>query len=94
MLVQKQVWLPEEEFHKYAGKSAPISLLGYHIIQRKRRPRRDTRSDRTAPPVALPHIPGGKEALIPVHQEALQKIDKKNKQVMVSLPEGLLDIFR
>ena len=31
-LVQKQVWLPEEEFHKYAGKSAPISLLGYHII--------------------------------------------------------------
>src|SRR5687767_8708064 len=31
-LMQKQVWLDEEEFHKHAGKSAPISLLGYHII--------------------------------------------------------------
>ena len=32
-LVQKQVWLVEEEFHKYAGKSAPISLLGFHMIE-------------------------------------------------------------
>ncbi len=31
-LVQKQVWLPEVEFHKYTGTSAPISMLGYHII--------------------------------------------------------------
>src|SRR5687767_14061909 len=31
-LVQKQVWLAEAEFHKYAGKSAPISLLGFHIV--------------------------------------------------------------
>ena len=36
----------------------------------------------------------GKEALIPVHQETLQKIDKKNRQVLVDLPDGLLDIFR
>jgi 16S rRNA processing protein RimM len=36
----------------------------------------------------------GKEALIPVHQETLQKIDKQGKRVMVELPDGLLDIFR
>src|SRR4051812_2241651 len=29
IILQKEVWLVEEEFHKYAGKSAPISLLGY-----------------------------------------------------------------
>ncbi|MBU3715061.1 MAG: 16S rRNA processing protein RimM, partial [Ferruginibacter sp.] len=35
----------------------------------------------------------GKEALIPMHEENLLKIDKKKKQVIVQLPEGLLDIY-
>jgi len=35
----------------------------------------------------------GKEALIPVHEDFLLKIDKKKKQVHVELPEGLLDIY-
>src|SRR2546429_4547330 len=29
-LTQKQVWLTEENFTRYAAKSAAISLLGYH----------------------------------------------------------------
>ena len=33
-IIQKQVWLVEEEFHKHAGKSAPISFLGFHIIDK------------------------------------------------------------
>ena len=35
----------------------------------------------------------GKEALIPIHEESLVKIDKKNKIVVVNLPDGLLDVF-
>src|SRR5689334_10844781 len=31
-LLQRQAWLPETEFAKYAAKSSPISLLGFHII--------------------------------------------------------------
>jgi 16S rRNA processing protein RimM len=93
-LVQKQVWLPEEEFHKYAGKSAPISLLGYHIIHE------NTDLGEILEVIEQPHqllcriSLEGKEALIPVHEETLQKIDKKSKRVVVDLPEGLLDIFR
>jgi 16S rRNA processing protein RimM len=93
-LVQKQVWLPEEEFHKYAGKSAPISLLGYHIIHE------NTDLGEILEVIEQPHqllcriSLEGKEALIPVHEETLQKIDKKSKRVLVDLPEGLLDIFR
>src|SRR5687767_10498797 len=34
-LLQKQAWLTEEEFAKHAGKSAPISLVGYHVIHEK-----------------------------------------------------------
>ena len=36
----------------------------------------------------------GKEALIPIHGESLDKIDQKNRKVYVTLPDGLLDIYR
>jgi len=92
--IHKQVWLTEEEFHRYAGKSAPISLLGYHIVNEK-----DDLGE-ILEVIEQPHqllcriSLDGKEALIPVHQDSLEKIDKKNKLVIVSLPEGLLDIYR
>jgi len=94
ILVTKQVWLPEEDFHKYAAKSAPISLLGYHIIND------NTDLGEILEVIEQPHqllcriSLEGKEALIPVHPETLQKIDKKSKRVIVVLPDGLLDIFR
>src|SRR5215210_1333150 len=31
-LTQKEVWLVKSDFDKYAGKSSPISLLGYTMI--------------------------------------------------------------
>ncbi len=76
------------------AKSAPISLLGYHIIHD------NTDLGEILEVIEQPHqvlcriLLEGKEALIPVHQETLQKIDKKNKQVLLDLPDGLLDIFR
>jgi 16S rRNA processing protein RimM len=35
----------------------------------------------------------GKEVLIPLHEASLKKIDHKKNQVLVELPEGLLDIY-
>ena len=92
-LVQKEVWLTEEEFHKYARSTAPISFLGYHII--------DQGNDlgEILEIIEQPHQLlcridlKGKEALIPVHQETLIKIDKRKKQVIVELPDGLLEVF-
>lgn len=92
-LVQKQVWLVEEEFHKYAGKSAPISLLGFHMVQD------DEDLGEILEVIEQPHQLlcridwKGKEALIPLHEETLQNIDKKKKIVRVTLPDGLLDVF-
>jgi len=36
----------------------------------------------------------GKEALIPIHEDSLEKVDKKNRRVYVNLPDGLLDIYK
>jgi 16S rRNA processing protein RimM len=92
-LIQKQVWLVEEEFHKHAGKSAPVSLLGFHIVEN------GEDLGEILEVIEQPHQLlcridwKGKEALIPIHEETLVKIDKKKKTVLVNLPEGLLDVF-
>ena len=91
--LQKQVWLKEEDFHQFAGKSAPISLLGFHILDNGRDIGEVTEVIEQPHQLLCQVFINGKEALIPVHEETLQKIDKKKKQVHVILPEGLLDIF-
>ena len=91
--MQKQVWLSEEEFHKYTSKSSPISLLGFHII--------DDGKDlgEILEIIEQPHQLlcridwKGKEALIPLHEQFLLKVDKKKKQVVVELPDGLMEVF-
>jgi len=93
-LIQKQVWLAEEAFHKYAAKSAPISLLGFHIVQDQEDLGEILEVIEQPNQLLCSILLNGKEALIPVHEDTLLKIDKKKKQVFVNLPEGLLDIFR
>ena len=93
-LRQKEVWFTEEAFQKYSAKSSIMSLLGFHLI--------DEGVDRgpileiiEQPHQMLARIDlQGKEALVPLHQETLQKIDKKKKHVHVVLPDGLLDVYR
>ena len=91
----KPVWLLDADFRKLAGKDAPISLLGYEVI---------TDEDENFGPIEevieQPHqvllrvTLEGNEALIPLHAETLDKIDRVAQKVYVTLPDGLLDIYR
>ncbi|UAY51612.1 ribosome maturation factor RimM [Ferruginibacter albus] len=92
-LVAKEVWLLEEDFTKYSSKSAPISFLGYNLI--------DGKNDlgKILEVIEQPHqilctlSINDKEVLIPLHEDSLEKIDKKNRKIYVALPDGLLDIY-
>ena len=91
--VQKQVWLKQEDFEKVAGKKSIIGLLGFTIID-------DGSTIGTVEEVIeQPHqvllrtTYNNKEAYIPLHEETLLKIDRKKKEVLVVLPDGLLDIY-
>lgn len=92
-LIKKQVWLPEKEFQKYAAASAPVSLLGYKIINE------GEELGEVLEVIEQPHQVlcriewKNKEALIPLHDQTMEKIDKKKKEIHVTLPEGLLDIY-
>jgi 16S rRNA processing protein RimM len=93
-ILQKEVWLSEEDFEQFAGHSAPISLVGFHLWQA------DEDLGEILEVIEQPHQVlckidlNGKEALIPVHEASLRKVDKKKKQVHVVLPDGLLDVYR
>lgn len=94
-LTPKEVWLVEDDFKKFAAKSSPISLLGFTLVDDEGR-----EIGEIIEVIEQPHqvlctvMVDGKEALIPVHGESLEKIDKKNKKVHVIIPDGLLDIYR
>ena len=92
--IQKELWLTEEDFQKYAAKSSPISLLGYHMIEHGNDLGEILEVIEQNHQVLCRIDLEGKEALIPLHEQTLDRIDKKNKQVHVVLPEGLLDVFR
>ena len=94
-LTQKEAWLLEADFQQHAGKAAPISMLGFTLM--------DTDEERELGEILevieQPHqvlcriIVNDIEALIPIHEETLDKIDQKKKQVWVTLPDGLLAIY-
>lgn len=92
-LVQKEVWIPEEDFKKFAAKSSPINLLGFEVVEDKKT------LGTILEVIEQPHQLlcridiEGKEVLIPLHEDTIQKIDRKARQVIVSLPEGLLDVY-
>jgi 16S rRNA processing protein RimM len=92
-LVRREVWLKEADFKKFSRTTAPVSLLGFMLY------------DGAAPVgeiievMEMPHqllckvMYQNVEALIPLHEASLKKIDRRNKKVVVELPDGLLDIY-
>ncbi|MBI1780929.1 MAG: 16S rRNA processing protein RimM [Sphingobacteriales bacterium] len=93
-LTQKEVWLAEVDFKKFAAKSSPISLLGFHLINEGEDIGEILEVIEQPMQVLCKIMLNDNEALIPLHEETLQKVDKKKKEIHVILPEGLLDIYR
>jgi len=92
-LLKKEVWLDEPAFKKFAAKTSPISFLGFTIIDNKKE------LGEVLEVVEQPHqvlcrvVMDGKEVLVPVHENSIEKIDTKNRKLYVNLPEGLLDVY-
>jgi 16S rRNA processing protein RimM len=92
-LSQRETWMQETDFKTYAAKKAPASLLGYTIINY------EEILGEILEVIEQPHQllcrleMEGKEVLIPLHEEFLQKIDHRNRKVHVNLPEGLVELY-
>ena len=92
-LTQKNVWVTEENFKKLAAKSSPVNLLGYTVINEKNNLGKILEVMEQPHQLLFKLEINNKEALIPMNENTLKKIDHKKKQVIVELPEGLLEIY-
>ena len=91
--IQKEIWLPETDFKKFAAKTAPASLLGYTVIN-NHEPLGKILELIEQPHQLLCRLEiKSKEVLIPLHEETLKKVNHNKKEVLVELPEGLLEIY-
>lgn len=93
-LTPKEVWLIESDFKKMAASSSAIALLGFSIINEGEDLGEILEVIEQPHQVLCTIMLNGKEALIPIHEESLEKVDTKKRKVYVSLPDGLLDIYR
>ena len=93
-LIKNNVWLEENDFKRLAASSAPISLLGFMAVNEGEELGEILEVIEQPHQVLCKVLIDTKEALLPVHDETLQKIDKKNRRVYLNLPNGLLDIYR
>lgn len=92
-LIAKQAWLTEDDFRKQAGKQSAISLLGYMIVNEGEPIGAIEEVIEQPHQILLTINYKGNEALIPLHDETLTKLDHKKKEVHVTLPDGLLEIY-
>jgi len=92
-LAQKEVWITETDLKKFAAKSSPINLLGYTIIDKEKPLGQIIEVIEQAHQMLCKIELNKKEVLIPLNGDTLKKIDHKNKEVKVNLPDGLLEIY-
>ena len=91
--IKKNVWLTENDFFKNAAKSAPIALLGYLVVDNGKPLSKVEEVIEQPHQLLLRIVLNGKDVYIPIHEKTLNKIDKKNSEIHVTLPEGLLDVY-
>lgn len=93
LLTPKEVWMTQEDFGKFAASTAPISMLGYDLIDGQTNLGEIIEVIEQSHQILCAILYKGKEALIPVHEYNLLKMDPKNKKVYVEVPDGLLNIY-
>jgi 16S rRNA processing protein RimM len=91
--LRREVWLNEEEIQTHTHKNNPIGWVGYRILDQ---------GEDLGPILEVIEQPhqvlcrieiDTKEVLIPINEQTLLKVDHKNRMVLLSLPDGLLDVY-
>lgn len=93
-MLQKGVYLEEADFKAQAAGSAPLSLLGYQVEDSVQGLLGTIEEIIEMPHQVLAKVTyREKEMLLPLNEQTLLKVDKKQQLVRLELPDGLLDIY-
>ena len=95
-LIKKKVFLPLDQLPKLKGSCFYYhEIKGFIAIDQFEKKIGVIKSVNDSGPQALFMIDNnGTEILIPVHDNFIIKLDRKEKRIHLNLPDGLLEIFR
>ena len=93
-LMPGQVYLQEADFKQQTAASAPLALLGF-AVEDEQHGLLGTIEEVIEMPmqVLVKVFIRGKEALLPVNEQSLVKVDKKKQVVYLNLPDGLIELY-
>lgn len=92
-LVQKNLWLLQGDFRRIVATDSPVALLGYILINDGKRLGEIDEVIEQPHQVLLQIKMNDKDVFIPLHDETLTGIDHKRREVHVTLPAGLLEVY-
>ena len=92
-LLQKKVWLTKTDFENLVSASAPVNLIHFFVFNNKEKLGIVESVIAQPQQILLQITMNNKEVLIPINESTLKKIDRKKKEVHVSLPDGLLEVY-
>ncbi|MCW3461841.1 ribosome maturation factor RimM [Chitinophaga nivalis] len=93
-LMPGQVYLQEEDFKQQTASSAPLAMLGFAVEDKQHGLLGNIEEVIEMPmQVLIKVFIKGKEALLPVNEQSLIKVDKKNQVVYLDLPDGLIELY-
>lgn len=95
MMVRCNLFLPIDKLPKLSGNKFYFhEVVGFKVIDSKRGNIGKIESILDIHPQALFQISfKGKEILIPVVNEIIESVDRKNKTIFVDTPEGLIEMY-
>jgi len=94
-LIKKKIFLSLDLLPKLKGnKFYYHEVIGFKIIDKLKGVLGivENINDQTSQPL-FEVTDGKKNILVPLHDDLLIEIDRKNKSILVNLPEGLIDLF-
>jgi 16S rRNA processing protein RimM len=91
--LRREVWMKEEEIQVHTQKNNPIGWVGYQVIDQGRD------LGPVLEVIEQPHQVlcrleiDTKEVLIPINEQTLNKVDHKSRSLLLTLPDGLLEVY-
>ena len=94
-LLNKELYLPLELLPKLEGNKFYFhEVIDFEVIDRQYGVIGNIKSinDNSAQAIFVIED-NGKEILIPIHDEFIKRVDRKNKQIEVDVPQGLIELY-
>jgi len=91
--IRREIWMKEEEVQVHTQKNNPVGWVGYQVNDQGRN---------LGPVLEIIEQPhqilcrleiDTREVLIPINEQTLNKIDHKSKTLLLTLPDGLLEVY-